>query len=189
MHRRDLLVRGGILVLGGGAGALRLASPTAAATDEELALARLGASGELVANSFLFQALGSTVLDSSERRWMRRARFADQRHYSVLVRAIGPGAPTFEDFDIAFPAGAFRSRRRLLEVAIHIKETLLGVYLNAAALISDAALRASAARIGASEAMQLAGLRALADRQVLDAPLPHGLDVEAATVRLERYWR
>jgi hypothetical protein len=158
------------------------------ATDEELALARLGASAELVANSFLFSALRSPVLDEQERRWVRAARFADQRHYSVLVRAIGAGAPTFEDFDITFPSRAFRSRSRLLELALELKETLLGVHLNAAASVSDPALRASAARIGAAEAMQVAGLRALVGRPTLESPLPRRLDVEAATRRLARYW-
>ena len=185
--------RRGMLRLGAGsalaAGGASLVAPLAAwaVSEEDLALVRLGTSGELLADAFLFQALRARSLAPGERRLLGRARDDDRRHYAVLAEAIGPDAPSFGDFEIGFPPATFRSRGRLLAVGRELKRALVGVHLYAAAAVADAGLRGTVARIAANEASQLAALSRLAGAPPLPA-LPEPVDEETATAVFAPYW-
>lgn len=167
-----------------------LLAPVAAwgATEEDLALLRLCAAGELLTNAFLYRAMRSPSLAAHERRLLRRARDDDRRHYAVLARAIGPDAPSFGDLEITFAARTFTERPRLLTVGRTLKRALVGVHLHAAAALSDPALRAPVARIAANEASQLAALAGLAGAAPLVAALPEPLDEERASAVFAPYW-
>jgi hypothetical protein len=180
LTRRDFALSAAFLAVGVG--------EARAAPDEELAWLRLSASAELVAEAFCLRAARAPVLEGVERRRLREALAADRRHYGLLAAAIGPGAPTSLDLSIAFRRSTFRSRARLLAVGVRIKRTLVGLNLGAAGAISDAGLRALAARIAAGEAAHLSYLRSLAGGAVLGAALPSVLDLERATAELAPFW-
>lgn len=180
LSRREFAV-GSVVVALGGSNAL-------AATEDELAWLRLGASAELVAVAFWARAARARVLTRPERGRLREALAADRRHYVLLAAAIGPDAPTEADFSIGFRRGTFASRARLLAVGGRIKQALVGLNLGAAAAISEASLRALAARIAASESAQLSYLSSLGGGAVLGAALPAVLDIERATEELVPYW-
>ena len=126
--RREVLIGGAAVAVAG------VPVPDARADDEsDEALLRLGASAELVATAFYTRALGSRRFDRRERELLLRARFADQRHYSRLVAALGPGAPTAEDLDVRLPAAAFRSRAAAVALGLRIERAIAGIYVEAAA--------------------------------------------------------
>lgn len=163
-------------------------SDAEAATEEELAWLRLGASAELVAEAFCARAGRARSLGRAERRHFAEARSADRRHYEKLAAAIGADAPTEADFSIGFPSGTFGSRQRVLEVGLRIKRAIVGLNLGAAAGIGDSSLRALTSRIAAAETAHVAYLTALAGRSVLRDAFPRALQQEQATERLAPFW-
>jgi Ferritin-like domain len=183
------LTRTGFLAGGAAAGASLLVPGLArAATEDDLALLRLAASAELVTTAFYYRAAGSPALGAAERRAFRRARYSDQRHYSLLVRAIGVDAPVKEDFDIGFRPRTFGTRRRIAETGSLLERAVLGIHLSAAAAISTPELRLFAARLAASEGRHLALLTQVAGGDIVGAPLPDPIDVERASEVLAPYW-
>jgi rubrerythrin len=181
--RRDVLIGGAAVAVTG------VAIPEAAADDEtDEALLRLGASAELVATAFYTRALGSRRFDRRERESLLRARFADQRHYSRLVSALGPGAPAVEDLDVRLPSAAFRSRTATVELGLRIERAIAGFYVEAAATVEAPARRALVASLAASEATHVGALAALAGGVPLAPPLPASIDVERATELLAPCW-
>ena len=180
LTRRGFVVAAGAVALGG--------TDAFAATEDELAWLRLGASAELVAEALCAGAARARPLSRGERRRFREALAADRRHHELLASKIGVDAPTEADFSIGFPRGTFASRDRLLGAALRIKRTLVGLNLGAAAAISDSGLRALAARIAASEAAHLSYLSSLAGHGVLGAALQRPLNMEQATEQLTPFW-
>lgn len=180
LTRRGFVVTAGVVVLGG--------TDALAATEDELAWLRLGASAELVAEALCASAARTQALSRGERRRFGETLAADRRHYELLAAAIGADAPTETDFSIGFRRGTFASRSRLLGVALRIKRTLVGLNLGGAAAISDSGLRALTARIAASEAAHVSYLSSLAGHGVLGAALPKPLNMEQATEQLAPFW-
>lgn len=185
MPRR--ITRARLLVAGAGA-ALALPEVAGAATEDDLALLRLAASAELVTMAFYHRAKSSSAATSVDRRAFREALFADQRHYSLLVRAIGADAPVGEDFEIGFRRGTFASRSRIAEVGGRLERVVLGVHLNAASVLSTPELRLLAARLAASEGRHVALLASVAGGDLVGPPLADAIDVERASQLLAPYW-
>jgi hypothetical protein len=173
----SFLLAGGALLVGGARPAL------AAPPIEEDAALRLGASTELVANSFYYRALASGRFIRREREELRRARLAEQRHYTALVAEIGPTAPTADDLDLHVPARAFASRAAAIALGSRLERALLGIHLTAVAALSTPELRSLVGRMAASEAAHLAYLG-----NTVGSPLPSAVDVERATSLLAPYW-
>ena len=182
-NRREVLIGGAAVAVAG------VTVSDARADDEsDEALLRLGASAELVATAFYTRALGSHRFDRRERELLLRARFADQRHYSRLVAALGPGAPAAEDPDVRLPTAAFRSRTGAVELGLRIERAIAGIYVEAAATVDAPARRALVASLAASEATHVGALASLAGGVPLAAPLPASIDVERATELLAPFW-
>jgi hypothetical protein len=156
--------------------------------EEDLALLRLAASAELVVNAFYYRAVASRRFDRAERARLRAARFADQVHYTELVKAIGADAPSAADFELGFPEAAFRSRRSILRLGVALESELRGVYLLAAERVESPVLRKLAASAAASEAAHVGSLEELLGGDALGAPLPRASAVEAATEVFAPYW-
>jgi hypothetical protein len=182
LTRRDFTLSAALLAVGVSV------ADAGAATEEELAWLRLGASAELIAAAFCGRAARSRALDQVERRRFAEARLADRRHYGRLAAAIGPDAPVEVDFSIGFPAGTFASRPRIVEVGLRVKHAIVGLNLGAAAAIGEGRLRALAARIAAAEMTHVAHLTSLAGRSALREALPRALEQEQATDRLAPFW-
>jgi len=178
------------VLIGGAAVAVSgITVPAALADDEsDEALLRLGASAELVATAFYTRALGSRRFGRRERELLLRARFADQRHYSRLAAALGPGAPTAEDLDVRLPTAGFHSRGAAVALGLRIERAIAGIYVEAAATVAAPARRALVASLAASESTHVGALAALAGGDPLAAPLPAPIDVERATELLAPYW-
>ena len=174
--RTAFLLAGGALLLGG-------ASAAVAATEEDEALLRLGAAAELVAAAFYYRALTSRHFDRRDRAELRRARLADQSHYSALVAQLGPTAPVASDFDLRLPKAAFDSEEGARALGTRIERAVLGVHLTAASSLSTPELRALAARMAASEAAHVTFLSG-----TVGAPLPDLVDAERASRILAPYW-
>jgi hypothetical protein len=173
--------------LAGGAAVAGLAAPSVrAAPDEDLALLHLAASAELVLSPFLYRAITSRRFDRDERRALRAARAADQRHYSELVAAIGSDAPVPADFELRLPKRAFATRRATVDLGLTLERTVVGVYMTLTTSLQDTGLRALASRVGASQATHLSLFSTLAGRGQVAAP--EAVDVERASEVLAPYW-
>jgi len=183
--RRELLLAGTAAAT---AAALGIAAPAAADDEEDEAVLRLAASAELVATAYYTRALGSRRFDRRERELLRAARLADQRHYSMLVAALGPTAPTPADLDLRLPSASFRSRAATLRLGLRIERAIAGVYVNAAAAVGAPERRSLVAGLAASEATHVSVLSDLAGGSPVARPLPAAIGVEEASELLAPYW-
>ena len=144
---------------------------------------RLLASGELLAQAFYTSALASKKLSKAEAADLGRALDNERDHYTALKQILGDAAPLADDFEFAFPKGAFARRGRMLRLGTAIETALAGTYASAAATASTLELRALLAQVAVSEAQHVAVLNRI--RGGAPAPsFPELLDVEQASAAL-----
>ena len=180
LSRREFAFSAALLAVGVSA------SEAGAATEEELAWLRLGASAELIAAAAAAGPRGAGARPGraapvAEAPWPTAASARGRRRTE-------PDEPDEIDFSIGFPTGTFASRRRIVEVGLRVKHAIVGLNLGAAAAIGEGRLRALAARIAAAEMTHVAHLTSLAGRSALREALPRPLEQEQATDRLAPFW-
>jgi rubrerythrin len=200
-HGNSLLTRGDLLArsarvtaLGLGAGAL-LAAPTARAAngplpDLDLALARLAIGSELLAITFYTAAIESKRFKDDDLRSLQRARFNEDEHLtavSQILSGAGETPETADDFDFAFPAGAFRSRESIARLGVQLETAALGTYLGAVDEFASPDLKTTAARIAASEAQHLSAFSRIASGRAVGISFPAPLDYETASAALDPF--
>jgi hypothetical protein len=175
---------GGVLGLAAPAGARALEEPT----EGDLALIRLSASAELLAQAFYAAALGSEKFAKQERASLERALANEQEHYDALATVLGGTAPVVDDFPFAFPTETFSRRGRILRLGAVLERVAVGTYPGAAGSLSVPGLRVLAAQIAASESQHLSVLTDLRGGSPVGPAFPQTFDVEQASNVLDPFF-
>lgn len=176
---------------GAGAAALAATWPGAAraVTDDDLAFAYFGLSGELLLADYYSKAIGAGVLPSQDARALRQGRSAAKQHakaLSDLLAGAGADVPTAEDFAFVLPKAVFAEPSKTFSTGLTILGTMQGVYQTAAASSSEPTYRVLFASLAASSAQQVGVVRSAAGSTVPE-PFPVALDLEAASNAIDRY--
>jgi hypothetical protein len=192
--RAQLLTRtakGGVaLAVGGGvlAGAASTASAGIGAPD--IPVVTLALAAELLGAEFYTQALAAKVFSAQEGRYLQRALFNENEHYTATAKILTDAGQTpgqAADFDFTFPPNGFATRKSTAQLGVQLETAFLGIYLGGAASLQDVVTRGVFARIAASQAEHLS----LFSRIVLDKPVglsfPVALSIEDGSAALDHF--
>jgi hypothetical protein len=195
LSRAQLLsysAKGGIALLVSGSLAGTLTGPAAADTisDADLAYARLLVGAELLAADFYEQAIASKQFGGDALRSLKRALFNEQEHYQAMAQVLnGAGQPpaVAEDFDFAYPRGAFGSKASIAKLGVTLETAFLGAYLGAVEGLQAAGLKQPAARIAASEAEHLSVFTRLTGAGPVGVSFPGALTIDQASDAIDAF--
>lgn len=174
------------------AGALA-AQATAASgllADLDLALARLAVGVELLAADFTATAIESKHFQGDELRYLQRAAFNEGEHLaavSEILSGAGQTPSTADDFDFAYPKGAFDSRTSIAQLGVTLETASLGAYLGAVDAFTPGDLKTTAARIAANEAEHLSLFSRIAYGRPVGVSFPAPLDYATASAALDPF--
>jgi len=176
-----------------GAGALTMGVPwiatAGAATEDDLAFANFGASTEFLVKDFYSKALEAKLVPGARANALKRGKSCAAQHVkalSDLLVGAGDVAPVEEDFEFAWPAETFKTKKDLTATGIGVLHALLGAYQTAAATVTEPSHRVLYASLTASVAQQLAALSAFEGGNAVE-PFPVATDLETASDALEKY--
>jgi hypothetical protein len=186
-------LKGGVALVAGGA-LLAVAAPArageepaAALPEGDLAILRLAASAELLAQDFYSRAIAARKFERDDRAYLAAARANERAHYDSLAQAIGTGPPVPDDFQFTYARNAFTSAKSIARLGVSLETAFVGTYVGAAGALETTALRVVAAQIGASEATHLSVLSELDGGDPIGPPFPAALDVEQASAALDPF--
>ena len=186
MNRRRFLVSTA------GVGTLRSVAPwlgaAGAATDDELAFANFGASAELLLRDFYTRALEAKVRRGPGASSLRRGRSAAAQHAKALADLLvgaGDDAPVEEDFEFAWPEGAFRTRSDRHDRSRRAASAARCVPDRRRVGARRVDYRVLYASLAASVGQQVGAL-GVAGRAGVE-PFPVAVDLETASAALEPY--
>jgi hypothetical protein len=188
MSRGRLMAGGAALLLAGPvAGAL---APVAAAAppDDDLASVRLLIGVELLCADFYTRAVASKRVRDAHP--LARALANERQHLAALsdtLSAAGQTPATADDFDFAYPSGAFASKHTIAQLGTKVETLALGAYLGAVVAFETPSLRELAARIAASEAEHASVLARLAGRSPVGLSFPIPLTIDQASNALDAF--
>jgi rubrerythrin len=159
-------------------------SSTAASTEagavDDVAIAKLAATAELLAADFYSMAIATDLFSGDVLAYMRAARKNEQDHYDALAEVLGAEAP--KDVAFTYPDGTFKDAKSIATTGSALEEAFVGAYLGAIPALSDNGLKKVAAQIGANEAQHLTVLRSLGAGSLQPNPsLPKVLTAAEAT--------
>ena len=194
LSRTGFLARAGTALVLGVTGTDALAGRATAASgplaDLDLALARLAVGIELLAADFTAAAIDSKQFGGDELRVLRRTAFNEGEHLvavSEILTGAGQTASTADDFDFAYPKGAFASRTSIAQLGVALETTSLRAYLGAVDAFTAGDLKTTAARIAASEAEHLSFFSRIANGRPVGVSFPAPLDYANASVALDPF--
>jgi hypothetical protein len=184
---------GGGVALVAGSAVLGLAAPARARAAEEptegdLAVVRLAASAELLAQAFYTEAIGSKKFTKEEEAYFQKALANEKEHYDTLANVLGDAAPLAADFAFAFPKDTFSRRGRILRLGTALETVFVGTYAGAAGTLTVADLRTVAAQIAASESRHLSVIADLRGSSPVGPAFPPAFDVEQASAVLDPFF-
>src|SRR5262245_23572185 len=120
-------LKGGVALVAGGA-LLAVAAPVwageepaATLPEGDLAILRLAASAELLAQDFYSRAIAARKLEREDQAYLVAARANERAHYDALAQAIGTGPPVAEDFRFAYAGAAFRSAKSITKLGVSLE--------------------------------------------------------------------
>ena len=183
MHisRRGLLVAGAALAL----------APTAAGADpvgdDDLAWLRLLTGAELLGADFYASAIAAHELGAKH---LKDALAGTKQSYTLLAGLLtGAGATpaSADDFDFAYPRGAFATGGSIAKLAVAHESTFLGASLGAVDATQSPALKGPLARLAAAHAQHLAVFKQLLGGHPLRPAYPGGLSLDRASALLDPY--
>lgn len=163
-----LAVGGGVLAVAAcgdddeSAGGSSTTAPTSTAAEpvDDVAIAKLAATAELLAIDFYGMGIDSGFFKADVLAYMTAARQNEQDHYDALAKVLGAEAP--KDLTFAYPDGTFASAESIAMTGSALEEAFVGAYMGAIPALSDNGLKKVAAQIGANEAQHLTTLKSLA---------------------------
>jgi len=190
LSRAQFLARGvggGVALMAGGT-LLATAAPALAGTsdgtgppEEDLAVVRLAASAELLAEEFYTRAIASRKIAKEDRGYLAAALANERDHYAALAKVLGDAAPIADDFQFVFPAGAFGSEAAIAKLGVALETAFVGAYVGAVTGLQTLELQGVAAQIAASEAMHLSVLSDIHSHSPVGPAFPVALTVEQAS--------
>ncbi len=157
------------------------AASTAASPVDDVAIAKLAATAELLAIDFYNRGIDSGFFRADRLAYMRAARRNEQDHYDALAEVLGAEAPA--DLMFTYPDGTFASAKSIADTGAALETAFVGAYMGAIPALSDNGLKKVAAQIGANEAQHLTVLNSLAagGDLVPNPSLPDVLTADEAT--------
>ena len=189
LSRRRLLLAaaaGGAALAGAGG----FPKAAAAATDDELAFANFGAASELLLKDYYARVRAAKLYKGSFAGAFTRAGFAAGEHVVALSNLLvdsGQTAPLEEDFEFAWPAATFKTRKAAATAGLSVVDALLGAYLTAAATSPTQSVRVLFSSLAASSASSVRRSCSLADAPRSATRSLPPLDLETASAAVERY--
>lgn len=161
-------------------GAATAATTTAEPTDD-VAIASLAATAELLAIDFYGRGIDTGFFEADVLAYMEAARQNEQDHYDALADVLGDAAP--KDLTFVYPDGTFASAGSIAETGAALETAFVGAYMGAISALGDNGLKKVAAQIGANEAQHLTTLNSLGagGKLVPNPSLPDVLTAEEAT--------
>jgi rubrerythrin len=168
-----------------GAGAASTAatavSTTGASPVDDVAIATLAATAELLAIDFYGMSIASGVFTGDQLGYLTAARKNEQDHYDALAKVLGTHAPTGLTF--VYPDGTFASAKSIATTGTALETAFVGAYMGAISALKDNGLKKVAAQIGANEAQHLTTLKSLGagGKLVPNPSLPEVLTADQAT--------
>jgi hypothetical protein len=134
-------------------------STTAAGPVDDVAIASLAATAELLAIDFYGMGIDSGFFTGDQLAYMRAAQKNEQDHYDALAEVLGADAP--KDLTFTYPEGTFASAESIATTGTALETAFVGAYMGAISALSDNGLKKVAAQIGANEAQHLTVLKSL----------------------------
>ncbi len=134
-------------------------STAAAEPVDDIAIATLAATAELLAIDFYGMGIDSGFFTGDQLAYMKAARKNEQDHYDALAEVLGADAP--KDLTFTYPEGTFASAKSIATTGTALETAFVGAYMGAISALSDNGLKKVAAQIGANEAQHLTVLKSL----------------------------
>ena len=135
------------------------ATTTASGAVDDVAIAKLAATAELLAIDFYGMSIDSGLFTADHLAYLAAARQNEQDHYDALAKVLGAEAPTGLTF--VYPDGTFASAKSIATTGIALETAFVGAYMGAIPALSDNGLKKVAAQIGANEAQHLTTFKSL----------------------------
>jgi hypothetical protein len=169
------------------------AATTAAATTggsqpvDDVAIAKLAATAELLAVDFYGMGIASGLFTKDVLAYMTASKQNEQDHYDALAKVLGTEAP--KGLTFTYPDGTFASAMSIAKTGAALEEAFVGAYMGAVTALKDNGLKKVAAQIGANEAQHLTTLRSLAagGKLVPNPSLPKVLTAAEATAAVQPF--
>ncbi|HMO01195.1 MAG TPA: ferritin-like domain-containing protein [Miltoncostaeaceae bacterium] len=189
-----LAVGGGVLAAAAcgddddsGAAATTAASTTTAEPVDDVAIAKLAATAELLAVDFYGMGIASGFFSKDVLAYMTASKQNEQDHYDALAKVLGAEAP--KNLTFTYPDGTFASAMSIAKTGAALEEAFVGAYMGAVTALSDNGLKKVAAQIGANEAQHLTTLKSLAAGGTLvpNPSLPKVLTAAEATAAVQPF--
>jgi rubrerythrin len=164
-----------------GTAAATAGATTAAEPVDDVAIAKLAATAELLAVDFYGMGIASGLFKEDVLAYMTASQKNEQDHYDALAKVLGMEAP--KDLTFTYPAGTFDSAKSIATTGAALEEAFVGAYMGAVTALTDNGLKKVAAQIGANEAQHLTTLKSLAAGGTLvpNPSLPKVLTAAEAT--------
>jgi hypothetical protein len=131
-------------------------------------LAKVAATGELLAIDFYRRAIASRHFEGAELEYLRTARENEVTHYGLLHDALGKTTP--KGLRFKYPHGAFSSRRSVATLGQALETAFLGTYLGAVRSFTSELLESLAGQIAAIESQHLGTLTNIAAGSLVPPP-------------------
>lgn len=203
LHRAQFLRRGAqgglVLALGGAAlavagcgddattAATTTAATTATSPIDDVAIAKLAATAELLAIDFYMQSIATGMFKADTLGYLNAALQNEKDHYDALAAVLGSEAP--KDLKFMYPDGTFMSTDSIAATGTALETAFVGAYMGAVPALSDNGLKKAAAQIGANEAQHLTTFKSIgAGMKLVPNPsLPDVLTADEATAAVKPF--
>jgi Ferritin-like domain len=155
---------------------------------DDVAIAKLAATAELLAMDFYMRAIKSQKITKGDEVGYLAAALANEKaHYAALKGVLKSATPAGVKFK--YPAGAFASRKSIGELGMALETAFVGAYMGAVTALKSNALKGVAAEIGACESRHLSVLSNIGADAIVPAPdLPKVLTAAQATAALKPFF-
>jgi hypothetical protein len=191
MNRRRLILS----AAGAGLAVSGLATPTSgfaalAATDNDLAYANFGLAAEFLLKDFYAKVAAAKLTGGTAARNLARGGLNAAEHSTALANLLtdaGQTAAVEEDFEFAWPDGAFANTKSATTAGLNVTQPLLGVYLSAASAATIPSYRTLFASMAANVAQQVGSLTQMTGGRAVGISFPPAVDVETASDAIEAY--
>jgi hypothetical protein len=159
---------------------------TAAGKGDDVAIAKLAATAELLAIDFYGKGIDTGLFTADVLAYMSAARQNEQDHYDALAKVLGAEAP--KNLAFTYPAGTFGTPRSIADLGTALETAFVGAYMGAIPALEDDDLKVVAARIGANEAQHLTTFTSLAAGALVPNPsFPKVLTAGEATMAVSPF--
>jgi hypothetical protein len=194
LTRAQLLARsakGGVALAVGGGVLAAAGSPASAGIGQpDIPVVTLALAAELLGAEFYMEALNAKVFSAAEDRYLKRALFNENEHYTAMAQILTDAGQTpgqAADFDFTFPAKAFATRNSAAQLGLQLETAFVGIYVGGAGSLQDAGTRSVFARIAASQAEHVSLFSGIVLNKPIGMSFPVALSVQDGSTALDPF--